>query len=251
MKTILRIGTTLLACGLVACTSSESSTNEKKDTAPPAPTGLGTLCPLPSQLINDFTYTSSLDSGAPDARFGGGGKLSGGGFVSPTTLNQDLTQGNWHISGTVNTYSSFGLYFDNCDRIDASKFKGITFKLSGTATGGVTLNVGTVGDTPTPAWMTANGKTTAKPTDAGRCVPTQNTNNQYYSPGCVSPSKNITVPTTPTTISVTWAELTGGTPEASPTPTEITAMSWAFYWAESGVAPYPVDVTLDDLGFIE
>jgi hypothetical protein len=273
MRTNLRMGTTLLAtllaCSLVACTSSDSSSGGTGGSVAPTgtggsgggggstattPTGLGTLCPAPQQLINDFTY-AGLDGGAAgDARFGGNGKLAGGSFISPAdganALHQDLSQNNWHISGTVATYSSFGLYLDNCDRIDASKFKGITFTLSGTAPNGVTLNVGTVGDTPTPTWMKANGKTTAKTTDSGRCVPTQDTQNQYYAPGCVSPNKNIPVTSAPTVVSVTWADLTGGAPDASPNPAELTSLSWSFQWAESGVAPYAVDVVIDNLGFI-
>jgi hypothetical protein len=259
------IGSTLLAslvvCGLVACTTQESGSGGTGGSIAPTGTGgttggggstgasgLGTLCPAPAQVLTDFAFNA--DAGAADIRFGGGGTLSGGGSIYPATaMKQDLTQGSWHISGTVGDYSGFGLYFDNCDRVDASKYKGISFTLSGAAPGGITMMVGTAGDTANATWMAANGKTTAKTTDVGRCTPSQNTSNQYYTPGCSSPAKQIVVPATASTISVLWSDFTGGTPEASVTPSEITSIAWNFQWSGSGT-PYAVDIVMDDLAFI-
>jgi hypothetical protein len=280
MNKNLRIGHTvlgaLLTCGLIACTTSEATPDGTGGSSPsnggstvPASgsggaaggsgvtTGLGTLCPAAAQVITNFAYTPS-DAGSSDLRFGGNGTLSGGGSFYPNSgtyaLAQDLTQGSWHLSGTVGDYSGFGLYFDNCDRVDASKYKGISFTISGTAPGGITLTVGTAGDTAAGEWMLRNGKTTAKATDVGRCAPSQNgkptdTMNQYYTPGCTAPTKNIPVTTTPTPVTVLWADLTGGLPDPTVNPAELTGISWIFQWQEKGT-PFAVDIVMDDLAFI-
>ena len=49
---------------------------------------------------------------------------------------------------------------------------------------------------------------------------------------------------------VNWAQLTGGTPDASVTPSEITSIYWFFPWTDT-TAPYALDFTIDDLKFIK
>lgn len=259
------LGAMLCACALAACTTQEADGTGGSGgstlpanggaggsgTTTSAAGGLGTLCPLPQQLITDFTAVLTDAGTAPtDLRFGAGqGTLQGGGSVYPTTLKADFSQGTWHISGTVDNYAGFGLYFDNCDRIDASAFKGLSFTLSGTVPGGaITVGAGTVNNTPTGTWMsTTGGDTTAKATDAGKCTPTSGT--QYYHPGCTDPTAQVTVTATPTPQSIPWATLTGGAPDASVTPSELTSIYWILPWTE-GRAPYEVDIVIDNLGFI-
>jgi hypothetical protein len=268
MKTNLRFGHTLLAalltCGLVACTSSDNGPGGTGGTVTPGGTGgtsgpttstvpqtdgEGTLCPPPLPLLTDFTYTPT-DAGALTApRFGSSGHLTGGMSPYPTTLTSDLTQGNWHITGTVNTYAGFNLYFDNCDRVDASKFTGLSFTVSGTVPSAMTLSVGTVDNTAKWTWMANNGKTTAKDTDVGKCAPTQDTQNQYYAPGCTPGATTFAVTATATPVSATWATLTGGAPNATVNPAEITSVAWIFPWVD-GQAPYQVDFTIDDISFL-
>jgi hypothetical protein len=282
MSTSLRIGNIpgslvamLLACGLVACTSQEapaggtggssaggsagSTTTTGNGGSGGGNTGTstsagsdGTLCPTPSQVITDFTYTPS-DAGVStsEVRFGSSGTLQGGESFYPSTLTSDVTQGTWHLSGTISDYSGFALYFDLCDHLDAKAFKGISFKISGSVPQGnaITMGVGTIADTPTGAWMLSpGGKTTAKATDAGRCTPTSGT--QYYHPGCGDPTTQIPVTSSPVVQSVTWATLTGGTPVASPNPAEITSIYWFFPWTGTGATPYTFDLVIDDLQFI-
>jgi hypothetical protein len=256
-----------LGGGLVACTTQEATPNGSGGSTPPTGTGgttvgsggstgavsgLGTLCPPPQDLISDFAYTPS-DAGTSTTapRFGSAGTLQGGGSFYPDSganaIKSDLTGGNWHFTGTVGDYSGFGLYFDLCDRVDASAFTGISFMVSGNVPS-ITFGVGTVDDTPTGAWMLSpGGKTTAKPTDSGRCTPTSGS--QYYHPGCADPMTQIPVTASPTLQKVTWAALTGGTPVASPNPKEITTIYWFFPWTGSGAAPYALDFTIDDLKF--
>jgi hypothetical protein len=260
----------LCGCMLVACTTQENNsggTGGSAGSTTPLGSGGGgggatgtagsdgTLCPLPQQVLTNFTYTPSGTGGSTsEARFGAAGTLQGGESYYPTaagTIVSDVTQNNWHLSGTVSDYSGFALYFDNCDRVDASAFKGITFTISGSVPQGnaITMGVGTVADTPTGEWMLSpGGKTTAKPTDAGRCVPTSGT--QYYHPGCADPMAQIPVTSAPVTQQVLWSKLTGGTPVSSPDPAKITTIYWFFPWSGAGATPYAVDITIDDLGFI-
>jgi hypothetical protein len=166
-------------------------------------------------------------------------------------MKSDITQNNWHITGTVSNYTGLGLYFDLCDRVDASAFKGISFTVTAAKpiTGNaITFGMGTVGDTPTGVWMRdVGGKTTAKETDSGRCTPTSGS--QYYHPGCSDPTVQIPVTTAPVEQKVLWSNLTGGVPEASPNPKEITSIYWFFPWVENGT-PYELDFTIDDIKFI-
>ena len=264
----------LCAGGLVACTTTEADDNgtggsggngggttvptgSGGSTTPTggATGGEGTLCPPPQQVITDFTY-ASLDAGVStsEVRFGSSGSLQGGQSYYPNSgtypLTVDVTQSNYHITGTVGDYSGFALYFDNCDHLDASQFKGIKFKIWGSVPQGnsITMGVGTIDNTPTGTWMSnPGGDATAKPTDSGRCTPTSG--NQYYHPGCEDPTIQIAVTADPTEQQVLWTDLLGGLPRSSPNPAEITSIYWFFPWSEGGT-PYAIDFAIDDLEFI-
>jgi hypothetical protein len=281
MHTSLRIGNGLLAmvlaCGLVACTTTESNPSGTGGTsgggaggtttpvgsggsgggATGSADGMGTLCPTATPVITNFTYVAGTGGSTSEVRFGGTGTLQGGESFYPNSgtypLTVDVTQSNYHITGTIGDYSGFGLYFDNCDRIDASAYKGIRFTISGSVPQGnaITFGVGTVNNTSTAAWLAANGKTGGSPNAAGKCTPSQTTNNIYYHPGCGDPTVSVPVTSTPTVKEVKWADLTGGTPDSSVTkPAELTSIYWYFPWSGSGAATYAVDFTLDDLEFI-
>ena len=216
----------------------------------------GTLCPTPANpLITDFTY-APLDGGTTSTtgvHFGSGyGVLAGGEYVYPTSgtspLTSDVTQSNWQIRGTVGDYSGFGLYFDNCNRVDASKYKGISFKISGSlgTNSPLTLGVATLNDSIAPAWINLHNGNSTSP---GRCIPTSGSG-QYSQQGCSTPSTPITVTDTPTVVKVLWSDFTGGSPEVSvATPSEITSIAWTIPWT-SGGTPYPIDLVIDDLSFI-
>ena len=263
---------TVLACGLVACTTTESNPSGTGGsgaggTTPAVGTGGsaggttgsstsagsdGTLCPTAQQTITDFTYApSDAGTSTTEARFGSAGTLQGGESTYPTSLVSDVTKSTWHLSGTIGDYSGFALYFDSCDRIDASAFKGISFTISGSVPQGnaITMGVGTLNDTPTGAWMLSpGGKTTAKATDAGKCTPTSGT--QYYHPGCGDPTAQISVTSATVTQNILWGSLTGGTPDPSPAASGITSIYWFFPWTGAGGTPYAVDLVIDDLKFI-
>ena len=205
-------------------------------------------------LITDFAYDpSAAGTTTNQPNFSNSTTFWGAGLwdnASPSQLTSDVTQGNWHISGTVSIYAGFDLSFRNCDRIDASMYKGISFTISGSAPQGISFNVGIVRDTPSGAWLIANGDTAATTTEAGSCTPASNTQNQYYHPGCGIPWAQIAVTASPVVQNVLWANLTGGEPVASPAASdtsEITYIGWSFPLSSGS---YPVDITLDDLQFI-
>jgi len=279
MSTNLRVGSiaqsllaTLLACGALACTSTESpspgtggSTGTGGTTSAGGAGGgaggttgtttgaaPGTKCAPPSQaVITDFTY-APLDGGTTstkDPRFSAG-TLTGGGSSYGPGLTSDVTQGNWHLSGTVSDYSGFNIYFDNCDILDASKYKGISFTISGTGATSITMGVGTVEDKTSAAWLISKNDKDAKATDSGTCTPTSG-DNRYYTPGCADPTLAVTVPATAATQTVLWTDLKGGAPSASPTPTAITSIYWRFDWTGTGGTAYPVDLVIDNLKFVE
>jgi hypothetical protein len=279
--------TALLACGLLACTSQETNPNTGSNggtTAPAATGGVagggttapagtggssatsstdattaeGKLCLPPAQaMITDFTPAATETT---QVHFGNANTLGGGQYLYPASgtypLTSDVTGGNWHISGTVGDYSGFGLYWDNCKRVDASKYKGISFKISGTVEqdGMVTFEISTLKDTISAAWLSTHGVTGAS--DPGTCTPpADSTLNQYSQSACAEPKVSIPVTSTPTTQKILWADFTGGKPEAGVTAAEILSIHWIFP-NPSGIlsgapTPYKADIILDDLSFIE
>jgi hypothetical protein len=188
-------------------------------------------CPaLTTAPITDFTYTPT-DAGtvATQASFGDfKTTFSGGTYIYPDSasvvppapaLTSDITKSNWHISGTVGTYSGFGLYWNACAKLDASALKGISMTISSTGTipaNTLYLSVNTAADTISTAWY---AKYTVPPATYsatfGTCNPPGS--NQYDST-CTAPSKAIAVTTTPTPVTMMWADLTGGKPSPSVTP---------------------------------
>ena len=277
-----------LAGGLVACTTTESNPAGGtgganvgvgaggSTTGPGGSTGTagtsgsvatdGVACPVPTAaLITDFTYVPA-DGGTAsttEVHFGNSTTLGGGEFVYPAAtstsaypITSDMTQSNWHITGNIGDYSGFGLYFDNCSRVNASAYKGISFKISGTVaspTGSsITFGVGTIKNTISAAWINAHGGTGA--VNAGSCTPTTGTS-QYYQTGCGENTKTIPVTATPTTQSILWTDFTGGLPETSVTPSDILSIHWNFLnptgVGTTSVTPYAADIVLDDLSFIQ
>jgi len=293
MNTRIRVGNTLLtaflACGLVACSSqgtpsggtggsggvgggTTTPAGTGGTTAPAGTGGAGTtgttgavstdgkLCLGPTQgLITDFTYAGGTDT--TQVHFGDATTLGGGEYVYPTgtdsyPLTSDMSASSWHISGTVGTYSGFGLYFDNCSRIDASAYTGISLMISGTVEqdGMVTFGVDTLDDSITAAWLNSHGSTGA--TNPGRCnPPADSTLNQYSQSACANPTVSIPVTATPTAQRILWTDFTGGKPESSVTGSDIIAIHWFFPnppgAGTASPTTYNVDITLDNLSFTQ
>lgn len=275
MRTNLRMAnpllTTVLACALAACTTSAANNGTGGSSGGGAAgtpggsggsgatssTGLvnngnGTACPAPAQLITDFKYTPSDAGATTEVSFGDFSSTFSGETNIYGTIASDVTQSNWHITGTITDYSGLQILFNKCDHLDASKFKGISLTISGSVPHGnaLSMDIGTIDDTATATWLAANGSTTVATNAAGRCTPSSNTNNQYYHPGCTDPTAPVAISATPTTVSVTWDQFTGGQPTAGVKPSEIDAISLIIPWNGTTDTPYAVDFTIDDLQFI-
>jgi hypothetical protein len=213
----------------------------------------GVQCPvLTGALITDFTDTSA-DGGAADST-----TLAVGEHVYPTSgqymVTSDVTQNNWHLSGTLGDYSGFGLDLINCSRIDASAYRGIQFTISGSVSAPsasiVTLGVGTLNNAISSDWLSSHGGSSGGP---GRCLPKSGTN-QYDQPDCKDAKKDIPVTALPTVQRVLWTDFTGGNPEPGVTPTDIISIYWYFPnptgVGTAAVVPYHADIVIDDLQFI-
>lgn len=233
----------------------------------PVSEGVACLPPAASGLITDFTYVPG-DAAVPvtdQVHFGDDStSLSGGEFVYPNAnatpvpmypLTSLVTANNWHITGTVGDYSGFGFFFDSCNHIDATGFKGISFTISGTVMGSsLTFEVDTLTDTIKPAWLSAHGGTPGA-TDPGACDPGGTASTTQYSQSvCTEPTKAIPVSSSPTTVMVLWSDFTTGKPDASPKPADIVGIRWVLPTpAGAGTASpttYPLDITVDNIAFI-
>ncbi len=272
------LGSAVVVAGLglayVGCVSSDNKTSAGNNGASGATAGTGSgvgggtagnasgpcasgavACPKPSQaLITDFATPEAGLSDAGDITFGdfGPDSFSGGTFIYPTTtLTSDMSGGHWHISGTVSDYSGMGLFFNKCALLDAAAYKGISFTISGTINSPTanTLNMGIsiAANTVANSWFVQYDAGTVDP-NCGSCVP--KSNNQYDGT-CLDPQTSFVITSTPSTVTLLWADFTGGKPTPNIDPTTITHIAWFFPWTGAGAAPYAVDITIDDLKFVE
>ena len=227
--------------------------------------GTGTHCPpIQQALLTDFTppppaADAGADAGPPPtgASFGDfNTTFSGSTFVYPTggayAVHSDTSASNWHLTGTLGNYSGFGITFNKCYLLDASAYRGIAFSVQGNVPMGnsITLNVGIAADDVTSVWLNRNAMPVPEP-NAGRCVPAM----AQYDGSCGAPNRTIPVTAQVTTVQVLWADLAGGRPAAAVDPKEITNISWNFPppagAGTSTPVTYDVDLTIDDLRFIE
>ena len=279
MDTNLRVGNLLgilfVGCGLVACTTQAASPTGTGGTTGAGGTGTtgaggtagttgagglanGMLCPLPLQpLITAFTYVA--DGGSATAvHFGDDSTtFSGSEYTYPTgasdAVSSDVTGSSWHLTGNLDTYSGFGLSFDNCNRVDASAYKGISFTISGSVPMGniITMDVPILEDTIASSWLDSKDAGTGT-NGPGTCIPTSGSN-QYSQTTCGDPIKTIPITTTPTTVNVLWTDFIGK-PTIAVIPNEILGIAWYFPpptgAGTASPVTYSVDITIDNLSFI-
>lgn len=204
--------------------------------------------PVTVPLLMDFTYDAAADPPQSETEGAFGDyttTFSGGTYTYPEALVSDVTGSNWHISGDVTEYAGFGLHHA-CTKIDASAYQGIRFTISGNSGGAAfALNVGTAANTITTEWMSENGNPPDSTANFGRCTPTTG----QYDGTCSGFSKTITVTEDATVVEVLWSDLTGGMPDTTVDPAEITFIAWNFGWTETS-GDLVVDIVVDDVGFI-
>jgi hypothetical protein len=175
-------------------------------------------------------------------------------------LMPDYTGLSWHITGSVNNDKQFfGLWW-NCMAsptggctLDASKYKGISFTLKGNPGPDGTLGF-TLGR--------AQNDTAAANAMCGTCTPTGDASADA---ACRGPRVSVgSIPATSATAvkyTYLWGDFTGGVPQASVDPSQITGILWFFHppagfvpgtdagTGDAGGPSYPVDVTLDNIQF--
>jgi len=183
--------------------------------------------------ITDFSGTDPTGRWGDPISFGGGVYSYGGSGDAglDLTATVDLVAQNFHVTGHVTTYSGFGLYFDEC--ADASDYRGITFKLSGTVAGGGLRFVPTVNETT--------------PIDPVNMIGSCSYSNEITKfTECVNPGATITASGK---VTVLWDALSGGRPRATVNPAQLRGLQWVLVWAP-GLPSYAVDLTLDDVAFV-
>ncbi len=218
-------------------------------------------------LISDFSMQNNSTFGVPPA------PITGGTYVKAASLDpEDFTASNWHISGTVAGHTDFfGIYW-NCAAaastgctLDASQWAGISFTIKGNVgpDNAIGFTMGRAEDDVES--LNANCGTCVAPADAAA------------DDACRGPRTTVTVPsdgTTVKTVTLMWADLVGGSPQASIDPHQLTGILWFFHdpaastdggttstdgGADGGVdAPsdgssssgYHVDFVIDDVKFV-
>lgn len=221
------------------------------------------ILPVANPMISEFTPPEGSGAGGGGGEGGAAapgsevpGKISFGYDADPptvasgfsffypeATLTSDMSEGVWHLSGSVAEYAGFQIAFV-CGA-DAKAYQGISFKISGSA-----------GPSNTLSFVVAHASDTwrdpaSTEPSAASCVSA----NQYDGT-CKEASVPIEVGETETTISLMWDDIEGGKPEANPDPSELLGLRWIFKWDEAMAADaaanaYDVDIRLDDLTFIE
>jgi hypothetical protein len=205
--------------------------------------------PLSRPAISSFNLAPDSTS---NTSFGAEAAFAGGTFFYPdvaTALTSDLSGDDWHISGTVDSVSGFGLFFSGCSRIDASAYGGIAFRLWGRLEppGSLVFFIGSAAHQVSSTWLKAQQLAPSdadEPANLGRCIPLA----QRYDNTCREPRIGLPVTETPTLVQVHWRDLVGGCPEASVNAAEVTSIAWYFPPSSEG---YEVDLHLDDLRFTD
>ena len=224
----------------------------------------GSICSgiVPSmQLITDFSGTNNTAFGIP-----GIDPVFGGTYVKAGNLDpEDFSTNDWHITGTVTSHHDlFGLYW-NCTAaaswgctLDVSRWAGIQFTIKGNVgpDNALGFTLGRAENDTSPENATCG--TCTKPADAATSED-----------ACHGPRTTVTVPsdhTTVSTVTLRWADLVGGSPNASVDPRQLTGILWYFHdappadggtdagaadgGADGGGPSYHVDFTIDNITFL-
>jgi hypothetical protein len=225
------------------------------DAGPPPP-ALPAVC---TALVPSSSIISTFDGASPTAFDAWGtAPLVGGTFVFPACgaappeptypLFEDYSANNWNITGTVGTFSGFGVWWVvqngpangyptyGVGMIDASAYAGIQFDVSG--------NPGPLGAI-TLAVLSANQQSSASDPSrpsCGACNPDAGVCD-------VAVTSSVAGFTgTTKTVRIRWSDLSS-TRGLALDPAKLVGITWAFPWIQGGT-PYPVDVTIDNLQFI-
>jgi hypothetical protein len=161
------------------------------------------------------------------------GNVAGGIYVYPDTFQ--ATAGDFlGFEDEVSNYTGIGLFFNGC--LDASKYTGVRFTISGDAG-----SSGTVRFFP----VVNRNRDVSDEFSVGSCVPDDPSNPW---PSCHPPEVSLPVTSQPTVHSVPWSAFTGGVPTATTNGSDLLTFEWAFRW-QAGDATYTGKLTIDDVAF--
>lgn len=186
---------------------------------------------VPNEKITDF----SLWDPTGTTIWGDDMSLTGGEFTyqnegsDPLTIDVDTAAGTAHITGTVQGYAGWGLWFGVCT--NASRWSGIRFTMGGDlgVSGELAFQVQTNNNYPIDI---SNSK--------GACA-------GAWGEGCDSGTYIVEeFPAEPAPIEVPWSSLTGGAPNELE-PAELLGLQWQFNCAEGDSCE--LDVIIDVVEF--
>jgi hypothetical protein len=239
--------------GTSGASTGGSGTGGSGNTCPQCMVQVCSKLPLPTDTINDFSnlrvdpmtptfgiYGANDDSGMTKPEWWLG--YYSGSFAYPAIpeackgeptpmypITRTDVEGELHVTGTVGTYSGFGVWLGQCI-VDMSDSTGVSFKIGGTTGSGMLKFSVNTNSNQAPD-MCLTGKGTCNVDTAGACTPN---------------SVSIAIPATPTVITVPWTDLMGGSPSATVNPEEVLQFQWDFDWSDT-MTPYEIDVTVDDV----
>ncbi|HTQ05215.1 MAG TPA: hypothetical protein VMI54_15230 [Polyangiaceae bacterium] len=177
-----------------------------------------------------FTCVEPVPTASCNAVRDWGVNALGGLFVFGDLRTDFTNTESFHVTGSVGTYSGFGVYFNACT--DLSAYRSMTFTLSGTS--------GSVDATDVVRFVVQQNAD----------EPPDQLNRKGGCPGpasnCSSPFVYLGVGSTPQTVA--FSSLTNGAPLAGLDPTQLLGLEWLIAPDASGT-PFAVDLTLDDLTF--
>jgi len=177
-------------------------------------------------LITDGTNLVANPTRAGD--FTLSGAVDGGTYsYAPNALTLDSAgKTALNVKGNVKTYDGVGIYFNTCYNVKTLAYTGVSFTIKGNAgpTGMLNFRVQTNSNT-------AANDPTNMTNKKGTCIAT-NAAEPY--PDCHAAGKDIAVTSTPTVVTVNFADLAGGLPTAGVDGSDIVGLEWALAWKEGG-----------------
>lgn len=224
--------------GGTATASGGSSTSGGSSAVPTDP------YPCENQPMATEDISANIDA---SGKWGSASGFNGGTFtygMSKSDIKLEYMDHTIHVTGHVQTYAGFGLYFAQASGqdypcVDASAFSGLSYNVVDNTDDGkvseLTVTVQTHADSPVD---TTNHR--------GGCLYTD-PNNMYAD--CAPPSSTAEVPEGGGVVEMPFADFAGGKPDATVDASAIDGLQWQFPWSD-GADPYDVDITIKDIKFI-
>lgn len=159
--------------------------------------------------------------------------LTGGTFQysgDTSSIDFGVEEEALHITATVNNYVGLGMWFGPC--VDASAYAGISFTIGGT--------IGEMGQAVLQVQQSDNKEVEMVDGGArGDCDTSVDS--------CTYNQAVYDVPETADTVSVCFADMTGGSPNSTVDNSQLYALQYQFNCETDGMCE--VDVTVDDVVF--